>query len=436
MGGNILEQPDVASWGGQQQMATLGEIAQSAVDPFDAAARLEAQGYGDAVARKLGYSHVFELAERLTRHGTHENSRYYSLKLRRLFAGALGRLLVLFSGVVLCIVTLPSDASTQLMFVAGASGWIWTQVLSAGIWEGLGRGKRNTAASIGLSSLPLMTVLAVLVSVVMQSPAPMFWALWGMAASVLLIFRARLNMALMMVGSAVVTGLVAWFDPSGGSIIASVVIGSVFLSSLYVLRLEGATFLSPDKASITAQLMGLLQAGGQVVVFLVLLDLLGAHAFVGVAIAGLVAAALADPMLEVVHAGVKRIANRSTSWREGRIRAGLLGMGGVFAIVAVTAVIALLVRSWLAIDMKVSVVILATLLVAGVTAGIGLMLRTGSAVGATALALAAASLAAGTEVMSTVFLQNTTLLVATFAFLSVFVAAAIAARRMSRPASW
>lgn len=431
---------------GPDAVVDLDEVVRMAVDVFDATAQLESQGYGDAVARRHGFTDTFEMADLLFGAAPPLRERPSSSQLATAMIWAWGRMVVLVSGVLLSLASLPQQADPQLVFVAGAAGWIWAQATSAGVWQGLGTGHRKVAATIAVTSAPVLAVLALAVSLVAHSYAPLLWALWGMASSVLVILRPGARVVLFVAVGAVLTVIVSAVSHTAGVVTACTVIVAACLGAAAVLRAEGGVIHRPSRAAVATQCMGVMQAAGQVTVFGVVLVLVGSDAFTAVAVAGLVAGATADPILELAYSGARRVVALPTSWQAGRRITALLGVVGVLLVVLVAACTAVAVRTWLSPHTALLAIVLAACMVAGVTAGTGLLLRAGSTAGAMVLALTFAVLSLIALTLhyfdsqadtATVLLLPTVQSVALALSLgALLIPAVLAARCLSHPSAW
>lgn len=415
---------------------SVEEITADAVDSYDAAARLESQGYGDAVARSLGYVGVFDLAEQLLAGQSAPVPNRNKPKWGQSSLRAAGRLLILFSGVAICLSVLPLGASIALMFISGATGWIWTHTTSAGIWQGLAKGDRPLAASIGVTStIPLM-VVAVLISLAVGSPAPFIWGLWGVASSILVIMRPGLKITVIIVLSAAVTLWAGSMNHEWGMLVGTVAVAGAMLDAVWLLIRSSGRPIWLSRSAMVALGLGMLQAGSQVFVFYILLQMIGPVSFVAVAVAGLIGAAIADPLLDFVQLGAQHVAGRMTSWTGGRLLIGAAGAVSAVVIVALTALIAVAVHASLAPGNPRLPVLLATLLVASVTIGASMFLRAGSSAGAAAtgvLAAAAVYIAQQAYVFPVGHLVQALLFLAITAILG---AVAVTAYRVAQPAYW
>lgn len=420
----------------QELPTSIQEIVASAVDSYDVAARLEAGGYGDAVARKMGYDHVFDWAYVLTKNrGALGEPKRRGEGLRPL-ANVAARILILFSGVALCLAVLPPNATVALMFISGATGWIWTQTVSAGIWRALSGGSRRWAASVGLTSAIPLVVLAVIISVIVSSPAPLLWGSWAISSSILVIMRGGLKLAAVAVAVALLTIILGGVSPTLGTVAAVVGILGATGDAVWSLIADKARPVAPTPDTLKVQALGAIQAAAQVSIFLMLLNVIGPVSFVAVAIAGLIGAATSDAALDLTQIGTRTIATRTTSWRLGRSATAGAGAASALGIAMATIAIALLIHSYLASADPRMPMLFATLLVTGVTIAASMFLRAGSAVGASATAVAACAAVFAVTQFGAAYPTMVAMGLLFLAFGSIMAALAVSAHCVARPVFW
>lgn len=429
-------QPGTQAGAPRETVRDMGESVHYAVDLYDTAAHLESQGYGDSVARQRGFGDVFDMARDLMGERRARHKRRAPRGLGAMVTPALGRMLVLVAGVLISLAVLPAGSSHVQVFVAGAVGWLCGQAVSAGIWRGLGT-SRSLAAKTALTSAPVLLGLAAAVSLGAWSWAPLLWAMWSVAASVLVIMRPGPKVVLMAIAGAALSIAAGRYEHALGMACGAAAIALACLGALMVLRREGVRRGRPDGAILKAQLLGLLQAAAQLLVLGLVLIMIGPTVFVAVAIAGLVAGSLSDPILELVHAAVRHLASFPLTLRAGRFTTAILGILGIVVVMAAALLTAVLVRDIFAPDEPLLPVLLATALVAGLTAGTGLLLRAGTAVGAMGLAMGVAALAAmGEAAFFFNIRSDVTLTLEILSLLAVVATAWLAARHMSHPSAW
>lgn len=416
-----------------QPWATLIE---SAVDVYDAAATLESQGYGDAVAKRVGHSDIFALASHLLDEGATQTSQRSAGRLMRGVLWALARMAVLFSGVVLSLACLHPNSAPSLVFIAGAVGWMSGQAISAGIWYGLGKADRVFAARIAATSAPVVAALALAASLIVNSPAPLLWSVWGIASSVLVIFRSGGKLLVLSLLGAGLTWLCGQASHDAGVVMSSTMIVVAALAAIAVLRGEKGQLGRLTVKAVGMQLLAVVQAVGQIVVLAAVLVRVGPTAFVTVAVAGLIAGALSDPILESTHALVRHVVTHPRSWRAGRRLTGLLGVAGICLVVLSSLGAATGLHGTLAPSADLIVIELATALVAAVTAGTGLLLRAGSALGAMLLAVAAAAATVAAVMPGPIGSHSDVEVLAMLGILALSLACALGMKFLSHPAAW
>ncbi len=436
MGAAALLKPGTQANGPRTAVEHMGEAVQQAVDIFDAAAQLESQGYGDSVAQQSGYRDVFDLAGGLMANTRSRRERRSPTGVAAMLLAALGRMLVLFSGVVISLAVLPSATSPKQMFVAGAVGWLCGQAVSAGIWHGLGTAK-PLAAGTSLTCAPVVLGLAAIVSWGIDSWAPLLWALWAVAASVLVIMRPGFKVVLFASAGAAASWVIGQYFHGAGVACAILVILLACVGAARVVHQDGGFLSRPSGPMVAAQLMGAAQAAGQIVTLGMVLFIIGPTVFVAVAIGGLVAGALSDPILELVQAGVRHLAAFPFTLNTGRLVTALVGIIGAVTVIAAALLTATVVRDMFAPGEALWPIMLATALVAAVTAGTGLLLRAGTAVGALLLATGGAAFALlGGGVVYFGIHSDIVIILFALSVLSVLVTSWLAARHMSQPAAW
>lgn len=436
MGAAALMHPGTQAGSPRETVGSMGEAVHHAVDLYDAAAQLESQGYGDSVARQGGFRDVFEMAGELMGGTRARHKRRAPRGLGAMVTAALGRMIVLVAGVLISLAVLPAGSSHVQVFVAGAVGWLCGQAVSAGIWRGLGTSV-TLAAQTALTSAPVLLVLAGVVSLAAWSWAPLLWAMWSVAASVLVIMRPGVKVVLLAMGGAALSLAAGQYEHSLGMACGAGAIVVACLGALVVLRREKVRPARPSRPIVKAQVLGLLQAAAQLVVLGLVLIMIGPTVFVAVAVAGLVAGSLSDPILELVHAAVRHLAAFPLALRAGRFATATLGILGIAMVMVIALLTAILVRDIFAPGETLLPVILATALVAGLTAGTGLLLRAGTAVGAMALAMGVAALALlGEGALLFNLHSDVTLTLEILSLLAVVATAWLAARHMSHPSAW
>ncbi|WP_336660869.1 hypothetical protein [Leucobacter sp. USHLN153] len=415
----------------------------SAIDPYHAAARIESQGYSDAAAKRLGWNTVFELASAMWELREPQQTAQQSRGTSDLLVNALWRTIVLVAGVLISLACLSPGASPAQVFVTGATGWVCSQAVSAGIWRAIVRG-HHASAALAVWTAPALLAIVAIVSLAIGQTAPIWWALWAVSASVLVILRLRpLLVIAAAAGAALTTVAATLVSPEAGRIVGVAVAIAATIAAAVVLNQEfGSHTLATARRLVTpdmvaAAVLGAMQALGQVGVLAVLLLMTGEQAFAAIAVAGLVAGAISDPLLELKRSAVHRIATTVVSATAARRATAIAGALGTCAIVVIAAGVAVLSRAFFAPEEALWHVVAATCVVATVTSGTGVLLRAGSAAGATAFALGAALLCAAVGLMPLTGVEITVLAtVASLAALTLAFTLALSARMMSRPAAW
>ncbi len=435
MGGIWVDSP--SSVRRETAVPDLGTAVGGAVDVFDAVAHLESRGYGDTVARRLGHEDTFAMASSLMAEGNAPVQGATGRALRRDLITAFGRMVVMLCGVAISLSCLPAGVGQVRVFIAGATGWLCGQAISAGVWHGLGTGHRQVAAWVAVHLAPVLTAVAVGASLAIDSPAPLLWAVWSMSASVLVILRPGWALVTSCSWAAVVTIAATLLLPDARFGVACTMVALVAVAAVVVVWIDGGRRARVPAGAIGSAVLGSVQAAAQIALLWAVLQLVGDASFLTVAVAGLVAGAISDPILELAYSLVRQVVRHPTSWRVGRRTTALLGIVAVIAVVGCSMLTAWVLRSHLAPDIDARPVLMATCLVAGITAGTGLLLRAGSSVGAMVLALLGAGAALTTlglgEYGQVVDISLALLMICAG---TLALTAVIAARHLSHPSAW
>lgn len=433
---------DVALPGERHQVqADEQDVLHRAVDMWDTVAHFEAGGRGDALARAEGHSDIFAHTAALIddlgfRFAGPRMPR--PLSLRHNMTEALRRVIVMVSGAIVCLAAIPAQAGEWTVFWAGAAGWLSGQAVSAAAWHGLGTGERHAAAKAAVVVTVACLAIGLMGTLILSAPAVFLWSAWGSFASVVVILRpsGRLHWRLLL-AAAEVLFLQAVHAELLASCLSVTVIVAAGAAAAAAVRSELRDRVTTTAAGMWgAVCLAALQTVGQVTVLGILVVVVGSPGFYAVAVAGLVAGAAADPLLEIGYAAVRRTVNNPMSWRRGRIATAMIGVGSMTMIVlAGMAAVGVLLHGrgpslqlW---ELTLSAIVLTSAL----TGGTGTLLRGGSAIGAALVAIGTA-LATLTLLLPYFSGGATVLVLVVLSFVVLLVMSGIAAVRMSHPSSW
>lgn len=415
----------------------MTDLAGSAVDLFDAAARLESRGYGDAAAARLGHPTVFELAETVLRRARPTRVGLETRNSGERAWTVLGRLIVLAGGVLMSLACLPAQASVELLFIAGAAGWVSGQTVASGTWSAMSSSGRTAAATAAAFWTVAVLMPALAAGFVLGSPVPLLWAMWGAASAILLILEQTGRVAGAVALAATVTGVGVVISDRVGLVFAVCSISGALVWAALLLRRIGSRAELPSWSTVGAAILGAAQSLAQVAMLLIVLLLVPLDSFAAVAIAALVVTALTDPVLGAVHAAVRWLVARSTAWVRGRRLAGLLGAWGLLVIVACAALAGVLIGDLLAPGQDNWPIVTATALLATLAMGTGMLLRVGATLAAMLLASVEATFAG---ILFASFQRipdaDASLLLLTLSMASVLITGALMVTRLSRPVAW
>lgn len=409
----------------------LSLLVEGAVDVFDAAARLESRGYGDAVAVRRGFSDVFDHARALDRGAPAElvdEARGATLVIPgESHAATWARAAMVLASVLMCLPVLPTQGVTS-MFVAASAGWLGAQAVSAALYWGLGRRDLAGGARLALTCLvPMLAAGAVTALVTGWWQVPV-WMLAGFAAAYANTAHADLRRALVLLalslGSFVMGGTLGTF--AGGSLILGFA-GWSLVSMVPLAR----TGRRPSARGWSLVLWSVLGALALQAVLLVLLH--DRHvSFPVIALAGTAAGVLGGPLLDGCVRYLRRLTADATVWRQVRRR--MFSTGIVFAVElgALAAGMSVAV-AWVFAGRHVTAVEgAAAFLIGALSACSGILMRVGTARGAAVvLGIAAVALLSTQMGLTLADVRATSALLGIAA-----VAGLVAAARLARPGWW
>lgn len=399
------------------------------VDLFDAAARLESSGGGDAAAERLGYADVFHQAAEQYR--TPQSWSPPPVTASGWVSG-IWRAATMLAGVVICLTTLSVAPQPVQTFIAGASCWLAVQVVGSMLWWGIGRGQISAAARSALVALPMIAVPAAIMSLLWMDPVILAWALWGWSVAVCACLAPGRWLAAACALGAILSvtmrfAVVPQFPVLGGL----VVIGAGTCAAVLMLLRRGATKtikplsvyypVSWALAFVILQLLGIWMA------YLAL-----ENSFIAVAIGAIVGTAVSEVALDL-SGYLARVAVMQTSrWSSARWLAAGAGLLGVALVALCSAASAWWFAHWWGVLVTMELVS-CVLLISAISSGVSYALRLGSVSQATAMA------GLSVVLMLAVLLGHRVESVAAqvaIAVVVVGVAVVIAATRLSSTKAW
>ena len=419
-----------------EDAATIG------VDLWDVQAHLEASGYSDGAARSAGHASAAAWARELVsaRTATGVAEAPGNPGEARHLSQALQRALIMLAGVVICASTMPDTSRETVVFAVAAAGWITGQMVSAAIWHGLGRGSRSDAVRFAGVTAALMLVIGIAAAVVLAEATVLIWVGWACAAPLLMTLRPGPVLVAGVLIGGVACGL-TWRYGSHSAVVALASVATVALVTWAAMAARATVKHHParrPKGAVPAVTVSLVQTVAQLAFLMAVFVRIGPGAFAAVAIAGLAAGVLSDPLFALTRLWGGWISHRMTSWRPGRWVTAAAGP----LVVGALCVVAVLVTRWVLQDpyrvfLDEDVAVLAAIVAASTTAAINALLRTGAAVGAMACALVisvAGILALGYRLGFEDAWQSTPFLLVTIA--AVGLAGLVTSHRLSLPSAW
>ena len=333
-----------------------------AVDLFDAAARMESEGYSDrSVSTRFGFATVFEAAadvlanRRQPSHRLERPSASPALSVRK----AWMRAALLVSGAVLAgLVQVQLGARPLEMMVAGCTGWILGQAVGGITWYRLRFDPMERAVHYGGLVAMVCAGLALAGSVTLLalgllSPAGLClvlgWVVYALSVSLLTVMD-RVVLPLTVMAGAVLVQLVLWaMMPWSGATLtrlavvpAAVAVAIIILHTVRLVgfqRISDRAGMSDLRGIVVPVLQSMLLAGALVIALAVVPDSHGT-AFVATAV---LAVALTDPGIVALRGRLSWFAHRSTSLLWSRWFAWGLASMSIVTIAAVTGGLVVLI---------------------------------------------------------------------------------------------
>lgn len=412
------------------------------VDLWDVTAHLEASGFSDSAARAAGHASAAAWAQHLIsgqitpgpRSPAHPSAR------SQLLWAALGRSVVMLAGVVICASSMPRRSLEVVLFAVAAGGWLTGQMVSAALWHGLGRGSRDDAVRGAMLTAGVMVLLGVATWVTLREPTVMIWVVWACSTPFLLTLRPGPSLVAWIGAAGLLCGMAWRFGEqwqvltlaAGATALLSVVAASAGAAAM---RNSGHRIVP---GTVGAVLMALTRTLAHLTLLLMIFIRIGPGAFAAVAIGGLAAGVLADPVFALSRIWGRWVSERFTTWMPGRTLAGAIG----------PPLLALLCMATLWVAMQVlddpyqvyldePLALAGAVATAAIIAASNALLRTGSAAGAmlyTVVVCAMASLATTLRLPAEEAWESGPLMTVTGVMVAV--AAVIVTQRQSRPQAW
>lgn len=332
------------------------------VDLFDAAARIESQGYSDrTVSDRFGFDSVFDLAgdvmvhRRRPQHRLERSAVSPGLSVTR----AWMRAALLVGGAVLAgLVQVMLGTSPLEMIVAGCAGWILGQAVAGITWYRLRFDAMDRAVHYGGMIATVCAAIALAGSVVLLGAGQLSvtglflvlgWVLYALSVSLLTVMD-RVVLPLTAVVGAVLVQLAVWGLQSwtGAALVGlSVVPAIVGVGVIVIYTVRSVRFEKVPERLGAAELRGIfvpvmqsvLLAGALVIALSGVPDSHGT-AFVATAV---LAVALTDPGIVALRVRLSWFAHRSTSLLWSRRFAWGLASLSVVVIAAFAAVLVVLI---------------------------------------------------------------------------------------------
>lgn len=416
------------SGSGARSRQELSGLVAGAVDVYDAAARLESGGYGDAVAVRRGYRDVFDHAGALDRGdplvplaGAPASARPEGR------TDTWARAALLLATVLLCLPVLPT-AGVAAMFVAASAGWLSAQAVSAALYWGLGRRDLPRGARLALTCFVPMLLAGVVAAVVTRWWEVPVWMLAGAGAAHANTVHAHLLRSLTVLAAAVGCVLVPGTAGRVAATVVVVVLGGWALWALARAARTGRPASATGWSLVAWSLLGALALQG---VLLVLLR--DPHvSFPVIALAGTAAGVLGGPLLDGLVRYLHRLTEGATDWRRAHRHMVVTGLvfGAELGFLAAGFSVGV---AWLFAERQVTVVEGATaFLIGALSACSGILMRVGTARGAAVTPALAAGALWLTQATATLAHDASAV-----ALLAIALAASVvAAVRMARPGWW
>ena len=438
----LKEATGTRATGDDETHLELAASVDNTVDLFDAAAHLESMGFGGRSSVRHGYANTFAHADALVRTRlagavvlTGRERTDEVRTWRRAWSHALARSLTMLCGVLICIATV-STHNTNAVFTAGAVGWLAGQLVSATMWQGLSSASRLKAEVNGACVGTVALLLSAATCLVVDSWAPLLWALWSCAISALVVIGSPVQLLGAVLPCAALTGVLLLVEPSMALVVSRIIIlgfaavtGYVVLKAAWEQQQRARTLarevLHPILAWSTIQTLALITQ------LMVLVLHVGSAFTSSLALAGLAASAACEPVLDSALLGAKRLAVLTHSWRQLRWTTAGLGALAVGLVCGVGLIAAFFMLTAVGGGRDDAHLFLpAVLITALTTTGSGVQLRTGNAPGA-------AAVAAGSLAVVLVCMLTGGAVGLLLASLVLFViVSAVTARRTSHSANW
>ncbi len=415
---------------GNTQVLTIPTALTGAVDAYDVAARMEATGHGISHSLRAGYPSTFAHARALMPRETHHVRTRVASEFK--IHGGWPRTVVLVSGVALCLLMLAPQSSPLTLFLAAGATWSTSQVLSAVLWTGIGRGELANSARIALVAAVASLVVAGLTGV-FAGWAVLGWAAWGVTAAVgNSLFPGR-RFAQICAAAAITPSLLFLWNPAVARLVVAAMVTLALAWAMKELSRQSIRHARMDRGLVNATALALvqslsLQAG------LVGLYLLHPESFTVIALAGFLLAVLLETLLDYITGFTRSVAALTTSWRRARrsitwIAITATAAGGLAGYLMCAALGIVLSAGEMSPGTYQAALILGVLMTAS-----GLLLRCGSAAGAAVISATGAALMLVEQVLDPTMAGSTTSVLLVVAF--SMGTATVVAHHVAAPRNW
>lgn len=426
-------------------------IAAVGIDLWDVTAQLESRGFSERVATEQGYSSVFDAAEKtisaVPDHDQEAARKRIEHPTRASVPAAIGRTAVMIGGVVICATSIPHGAAEISVFSMAAGGWLFGQAVSAATWHSWGGGNKRDGIAAGAALAVVLLLVGVAAAAAAGIPEALIWVGIGVATPLLLLLANGLVTALVGLGAALLCGVswlalnqyggvpeswASWGLPVAVTVTTAAVAAAAVLVAVQ-LRGKRPRYVAGTGRAVA---VAVLQTFFQLAILLQIFLSIGAGPFGAVAVAVVVGGILTDPLLTVQMAWARIVSQRSSSWHSGRFRIGVVAVGIVVIILAISGWTAgTLLADPYRITLNEPVVIAAVLLCSAVVAATNILLRTGSAFAAMLFA-AMAGVLVGTTTLAQGHATIEFVLMATATAAVSGLALYLAAVRFGHPSTW
>ncbi|MCA1783997.1 MAG: hypothetical protein ABR551_14495 [Gemmatimonadales bacterium] len=371
----------------RSSLITVSGMVEGAVDLFDAAARMESRGHGDASAVRLGFADVF--AEAYTLDLPIPVGRDVATHPARGYHDAWCRAILLGASALMCLSIIPPHG-TASVFVAASAGWLAAQAASAAIYWGRGIRDAGRGARLALASTFPLLIVGTIVAVVTGWWEVPLWVTWGFAAAAAHAVPVSLPRSISTLAAATGASLLTLVPAPLSGVPAVVLVLGFGLWSLTRLVPLARAGRQPSAVGWKLVNWSVFNALALQAALLSVLLASGIE-FSIVALAGMTAGIVGEPLLESCGHQVRRTAAALVHWRTVRplvIGYGLVCVVAVGMSAAGAGIVVAGVMHGRAITLPEAA---AAFTIGALSACSGLLMRVGTASGAALNSFASAS---------------------------------------------